>query len=119
MNNTFIPLNVVNNPQQPQLPEPQTNHKKWAFWLFVGYLVLNWAIVFVSGRIPEAVEDPVAYSSLLKYLLYISWGVFFIGLIFAIMSYRNREVHDYQYRVSMWGYIIGFILLAVSIIAYY
>lgn len=118
MSNSFKPLNVVNQPQQPQLPEPTTNHKKWAFWLFIAYLVLNWAIVFVSGRMPEGVENPLQASSLLKYLMVISRTVFGIGLIFAILSYRNREPHDYQYRVSMWGYIIGFILLVVGYIAY-
>lgn len=86
----------------------KTNHKKWAYKIFIYVLLLN---ILVAYMVVRSTYEPLAIltCSLLATLLLI------FGIALTIMSIKNKEERNYQYHVSIWGYSIFIILTIISL----
>ncbi|MEP5933479.1 MAG: hypothetical protein ABJ218_00025 [Winogradskyella arenosi] len=93
----------------------ETKYKKWSFRLLiylivinvlVAYLVMNFAIVFHDvGRF----EQNIGILSIVANLILI------VGIVFTVLSIKNKEGKNYQFYFSVIGYPIFLVLTLLSL----
>ena len=94
---------------KPPSDEPKTNYKRWSFRFLIYLIILTLFIAFdVSNS--KSVSWRMTLLSVLTGLFWI------VGIVFTIMSHRNRELRDYQYHVSVWGFGIFTVLTIFALL---
>ena len=90
---------------QPEIPK--TNYKKWSFRM-LSYTLLCIITVFLLQANAFNIRFLLSYDSLTlsSILLFVLSIIFFIsGIIFTILSHTNSEERNYQYHISVWGFL--------------
>ena len=100
-----------------------TNYKKWSFKFIIYIIILNFLIAFMVVNTTtfkiqsEGYETPNDNSDLNLLVLTILTNLLFIaGIILTILSIKNKEERNYQYKFSIWGYPIFIVLTIISIL---
>jgi hypothetical protein len=105
----------------------ETNYRKWSFKFLIYIILLNFLVAFMVYKVMmettliiqlEGYEKPENYNLIYIQILNILISLLFIaGLVLTILSIKNREVKDYKYKTSIYGYSI-FIILTILINLY-
>ena len=100
-----------------------TNYKKWSFKFLIYSILLNFLIAFIVANTTtfefqlEGYETPNDNSDLNLLVLTILTNLLFIaGIILTILSIKNKEEKNYQYKFSIWGYPIFIVLTIISML---
>ena len=96
---------------------PKTNYKKWAFRFFIYAVVTNLVIAYKVANFISMFDDADAFRALVTNLTILERVCLLIGVIFIILSFRNDEEKDYQYKISVWGFSILVILTTIANLA--
>ena len=104
--------------------EKKTNYKKWSFKFLIYIILLNFLMAYMVSNamrevslviIPEGYEKPNDYTQIYIMIVSLLATIFMIaGIVLTILSVKNKEEKNYQYRISVWGYPI-FIILSLII----
>ena len=103
-----------------------TNYKKWSFKFLIYIILLNFLITFIVAKSMtettlkiqlEGYETPNDKTSLYLMILTILINLLLIsGAVLTILSVKNKEEKNYQYKFSIWGYPIFIALSLISMI---
>jgi len=100
-----------------------TNYKKWSFKFLIYIILLNFLIAFIVANTTtfkvqiEGYETANDNSDLNLLVLTILTNLLFIaGIVLTMLSIKNKEVKNYQYKFSIWGYPIFIILTLISVL---
>lgn len=88
-----------------QLNEKPTNYKRWAFKLLMYLVVLNVAVAYLVVNFAEGWHDSVRFNQNMFIFSIIGTVIHFAGVIFTILSIVKKEEKNYQYYISIIGYI--------------
>jgi len=88
-----------------------TNYKKWSFKFLIYVVLLNVLIAYLTVTTPIGLGDNGEMLSVrVSILSLLILGLLVSGIVLTIMSVKNKEEKNYQYKVSIYGYPI-FILI--------
>lgn len=113
--NQFKEFEVINEPKK-------TNYKKWAFRFFIYIVIINIWVGYMATRpmfalsLDENGNVVESQSNIPYYLLtagIIATLLMLTGFVLTILSISKREKRDYQYYISIIGYLT---LLIVAIV---
>lgn len=96
--------------------KPVSNYKRWAFRLFVYTIITNGLVFYKIVTFASGFHSPEILNRDLLILGLVGNICVALGSIFTILSYRNQEEKNYQYKVSIVGYPF---LIACSIVSYF
>lgn len=88
-----------------QLNEKLTNYKRWAFNFLIYLVILNIAVAYVVINFAEGLHDSVRFSQNMLIFSVIGTVILIAGIIFTILSIVKKEEKNYQYYISIIGYI--------------
>ena len=97
---------------EPEIPK--TNYKKWSFRMLIYTLVCNVIVTYLiaTSTSISLAGSPDSFGFNIMILSFLATSFFLAGVILTILSHFNKEERNYQYHVSVWGYLI-FILLTL------
>lgn len=100
----------------------ETNYRKWSFKFLIYAIILNGLIAFIIVRslnettlkiqLPGFEVSKNNTDTYLIFLTILTNLIFVAGLVLTILCFKNKEVKDYKYKISMYGYPI-FIMLSI------
>jgi len=101
----------------------RTNYKKWSFKFLMYIILLNFLIAFMVANTTslkvqvEGYGIPNDNSGLnLLVLTVLTNFLFLAGIVLTMLSIKNKEAKNYQYKFSIWGYPIFIILTLISMV---
>jgi hypothetical protein len=94
----------------------ETNYKKWSFLFFIIVILINILTFFVVINYTSGFGNEQTFGNTLGVLSLSSTSLFIAGAVLTILSVRKKEAKDYQYKISIWGYPLMFILLMVTVV---
>lgn len=89
----------------------ESNYKKTAFRFFIAYLFSTWGIFFLFIGFDLDSFDPSVLAKISETISIISKVLLGTGIVFTVLSHKNHEEKDFQYRISFWGFGISLILV--------
>ncbi|WP_299107219.1 hypothetical protein [uncultured Tenacibaculum sp.] len=87
-----------------QLKKP-TNYKRWAFKFLIYLVILNIAVAYVVINFAEGFHEFARFSQNMLIFSVIGTAILIAGIIFTILSIVKKEEKNYQYYISIIGYI--------------
>ncbi|CAL2091252.1 hypothetical protein [Tenacibaculum sp. 190524A02b] len=88
-----------------------TNYKKWSFKFLIYVVLLNILIAYLTAITPIGLGNNGEILSIrITVLSLLILGLLVSGIVLTILSVKNKEEKNYQYKVSIYGYPI-FILI--------
>lgn len=89
--------------------KPKTNYQKWAFRMFIYYVITNIAVAYV------VINDVSLFSINYNFFFLSILGLvcFLLGIIFIIVSIANKEKRNYQFYVVVIGFTIFMVILII------
>ncbi|CAL2103680.1 conserved membrane protein of unknown function [Tenacibaculum sp. 190130A14a] len=93
-----------------QLNEKPTNYKRWAFKFLIYLVVLNIAVAYLVINFAEGLHDSARFNQNMFIFSTIGTIILVTGVIFTILSIVKKEEKNYQYYISIVGYIFFLVL---------
>ena len=93
--------------QEFETKSKATNYKKWAYKLFIYMFFTNILVAYMTIQGNYQIWAVLICSALASVLM-------IIGSFLTLLSILNKEEKNYQYHISLWGYLIFIILTIVS-----
>lgn len=103
--------NILDSSHQKK---PNTNYKKWAFRFLIYTIIANFALGIKITSFVPMIHDRSDFEMKVLSLEIIAWVCFIVGAVFTFLSYHHKEEKNYQYKVSVWGFVILFLLTIVG-----
>ena len=94
-----IKQQILDHENQPHIPA--TKHKKWAFKIFIYYLIVKAIYYYKLFNYPIDFSNPTAYSEYLGLFNTLSFVLTAIGLALLALSHKNKETKNYQFIIPM------------------
>lgn len=89
-----------------------TNYKRWAFRFLIYLIVLNIIVFYLVVNFMDGFQDSVKFNQNMFIFSSIGTIILITGVIFTILSIVKKEEKNYQYYISIVGYIF-FIVLSI------
>ena len=82
-----------------------TNYKRWAFKFLIYLVVLNIAVAYLVVNFAEGLNHSTRFNQNILILSVVGAVIHITGVIFTILSIVKKEEKNYQYYISIVGYI--------------
>ncbi|MFK7806688.1 MAG: hypothetical protein AB8F74_02705 [Saprospiraceae bacterium] len=92
----------------------KTNFKKWSFRLFVYAIIANCLVFYKIVNFASGFHSEEILDRDLMILSIVITVCLILGLIFIVLSYKNKEEKNYQYKFSIIGIPM---LIVITILA--
>ena len=93
----------------------ETKYKKWAFRLLIYLIIINVSVAYLVMSFAVGFHDAERFAQKIGILSLVANLILAIGVVFTILSIRNKEKKNYQFYFSVIGYPIFLILTLLSL----
>ncbi|WP_431164827.1 hypothetical protein [Tenacibaculum halocynthiae] len=93
----------------------ETKYKKWAFKLLIYLIIINVLVAYLVMNFAVGFHDAGRFEQNIGILSLVANLILIIGIIFTILSIKNKEGKNYQYYFSVIGYPIFLVLTLLSL----
>lgn len=93
----------------------ETKYKKWSFRLLIYLIIINVLVAYLVMNFAVGFHDVGRFEQNIGILSLVANLILIVGILFTILSIKNKEQKNYQYYFSIIGYPIFLILTLVSI----
>lgn len=98
------------------ITKTESNYKKTAFRFFIAYLFSTWGIFFLLIGFDLDSFDPSVLAKISETISIVSKVLLGMGIVFTVLSHKNQEEKNYQYRIAFWGFGISLLLIILPIL---
>ena len=92
----------------------ETKYKKWAFRLLIYLIIINLLVTYLVMNFAVGFHDPGRFEQNIGILSLVANLILIVGIVFTILSIKNKEGKNYQFYISVIGYPIFLILALLS-----
>ena len=93
----------------------ETKYKKWSFRLLIYLIIINVLVAYFVINFAVGLHDVGRFEQNIGILSLVANLILIVGIVFTILSIKNKEHKNYQYYFSIIGYPIFLIMTLLSI----
>jgi len=93
----------------------ETKYKNWSFRLLIYLIIINGAVAYLVINFVNGFHDFGRLERNIGILSIIANLLLILGIVFTILSIKNKEHKNYQYYFSIIGYPLFIVMTLLSI----
>ncbi|RZS90566.1 hypothetical protein EV197_3360 [Aquimarina brevivitae] len=99
-----------------------TNYKKWSFRFIVYLVLLNCVTFYLAINFNSALHNFERFIRNMSIATVVSILILIAGIVFTILSIKNKESKNYQFYISVIGFsffiILSLLFLGLASLGY-
>ena len=93
----------------------ETKYKKWSFRLLIYLIIINVLVAYLVMNFAVGFHDTGRFEQNIGILSLVANLILIVGIVFTILSIKNKEGKNYQFYFSVIGYPIFLVLTLLSL----
>ncbi|MFD1015505.1 hypothetical protein [Winogradskyella rapida] len=93
----------------------ETKYKKWSFRLLIYLIVINVLVAYLVMNFAVGFHDVGRFEQNIGILSIVANLILIVGIVFTVLSIKNKEGKNYQFYFSVIGYPIFLVLTLLSL----
>ncbi|GAB4161553.1 MAG: hypothetical protein Tsb0033_19220 [Winogradskyella sp.] len=93
----------------------ETKYKKWSFRLLIYLIIINALVAYLVMNFAIGFHDIERFEQNIGILSLVANLILIVGIVFTILSIKNKEGKNYQFYFSVIGYPIFLVLTLLSL----
>ena len=93
----------------------ETKYKKWSFRLLIYLIVINVLVAYLVMNFAVGFHDVGRFEQNIGILSIVANLILIVGIVFTVLSIKNKEGKNYQFYLSVIGYPIFLVLTLLSL----